>query len=137
MSRSSNGLTGNSNEENDENGRLSSLSGYVGCFIFLLLLGVLVNVGEFLWNDVISPGFIQCTYEVDQVVTIEISETENRGYLTHLTKTPWKCDEEVRIELQEAIHIPNDIQSGTIKVKIATVKGPYAYIGNVVSIKLK
>jgi hypothetical protein len=72
MSRSSNGLTGNSNEENDENGRLSSLSGYVGCFIFLLLLGVLVNVGEFLWNDVISPGFIstfrQCTYEVDQVV---------------------------------------------------------------------
>ena len=52
---------------------------------------VLVNVGEFLWNDVISPGFIQCTYEVDQVVTIEISETENRGYLTHLTKTPWIC----------------------------------------------
>ena len=69
MSRSSNGLTGNSN---DENGCLSSLRGYVGCFIFFLLLGALVHVGKFLWNDVISPGFIstfrQCTYEVDQVV---------------------------------------------------------------------
>ena len=75
MSRSSNGLTGNSNDENDENdenGCLSSLRGYVGCFIFFLLLGALVHVGKFLWNDVISPGFIstfrQCTYEVDQVV---------------------------------------------------------------------
>ena len=68
MLRSSNGLTGNSNDENDENGCLSSLRGYVGCFIFFLLLGALVHVGKFLWNNVISPEFIQCTYEVDQVV---------------------------------------------------------------------
>ena len=148
MSRGSSVLTDN-NKENDENSCLSCLGRYFGCFICFLLLGALVHVGNFIWNDVITPGwndvvtpgfisvFRECTYRLDQVVKIEISETEKRGNLTYLTKTPWKCDEEVRIELQEAIHIPIEIQSGTIKIKITTVKGPYVYIGNVIGIEMK
>ncbi len=67
MSRGSSVLTDN-NKENDENSCLSCLGRYFGCFICFLLLGALVHVGKFLWNNVISPEFIQCTYEVDQVV---------------------------------------------------------------------